>query len=117
MVSESPHILSDGYAFKFDTKTNGLFGMVCPENVAADSIRAQLADGARTMIDDGTMTTCIFLPRQRASRLQISDGFDGCAQAQIANVAYVRARRVPLASRMRLFGWQVALLSLGKPSS
>ena len=77
MVSESPHILSDGYAFKFDTKTNGLFGMVCPENVAADTIRAQLSDGVRMMIDDGTMTTCIFLPRQRASRLQISDGFDG----------------------------------------
>ena len=38
MVSDTPHILSAGFSFKFDTKAHGLYGYVCPENVSPQAI-------------------------------------------------------------------------------
>jgi hypothetical protein len=79
MVTDHPHVLSAGFSFKFDTQTHGLYGYVCPENVSADAIRAQLTDGARTLLDEDGVNTCIFLPRRQSAghSLQINEKFDG----------------------------------------
>ena len=78
MVSDTPYILSAGFSFKFDTQSHGLYGYVCPENVPAAETRAALTPDARRLLDEKSMNTCIFLPRQRAgANLRILERFDG----------------------------------------
>lgn len=44
MVTESPHICSAGFCWRFDTAAHGLFGYIVPEWVDRETLRAQLPE-------------------------------------------------------------------------
>ena len=89
MVTDTPHVLSGGYSFKFDTQTYGLYGYVCPENVGADAVRALLTGRAREILDEESMNTCIYLPRTRPGTLQINEHFNGTMLLFLRNLRHI----------------------------
>ncbi|KAK3253952.1 hypothetical protein CYMTET_36813 [Cymbomonas tetramitiformis] len=60
MVSEEPHILSDHFSFKFDTRTHGVYGYVVPCWVDPAPLRAVIM--AETGRAPPTAGTCLYLP-------------------------------------------------------
>ena len=59
-LSTQPHVLSAGYAFKFDLDNNGLLGYVLPEPLRAAALAA-LPLAARAAWSDGR-STVVYLP-------------------------------------------------------
>lgn len=80
MVSDSPHIISGDWSFRFDVKNHGLYGYVCPEWIDRTSVMKQLPVLAQKDLVDGNSQTCFWLPRDRAkagqSNLQIQERLD-----------------------------------------
>ena len=89
MVTDTPHVLSVGYSFKFDTQKHGLYGYVCPENVCAETVRAQLTGRALEILDEESMNTCIYLPRTRPGTLQINKHFNGTMLLFLRNLCHI----------------------------
>ena len=59
-LSASPHVLSAGFAFRFDLAANGLLGYILPERIDAVTLAA-MPEAARRAWQDGKKTV-VYLP-------------------------------------------------------